>query len=174
MKKKQNKSYQIHTTSDMEYSKVIKIALGVLLVLGLTYFVTAIATGEIKFGNKDQEEKAETVIQYDEILAGEIFNRSQEEYYVLLFNFTDTFASYYLSLKDTYTEQENALPIYIVDLEKHPNKEYAVEEGETYAEYPDTIDDLKASNPTLIKIRNHKVTERISGRDRILEFFHQE
>ncbi len=174
MKKKQKRSYQIHTNSDMEYSKIIKIAIGVILVLGLTYFITAIATGEIKFGNKKKEETPETSIQYEEILAGEIFNRSPEEYYVLLFNFTDTFASYYLSLKDNYTKQENTLPIYIVDLEKHLNKDFVLEEGENYTEYPDNLNDLKVSNPTLIKIHDHKVTERINNRDDILNFLNQE
>ena len=33
----------------------------------------------------------------------------------------------YLSLKDTYAQNENSLPFYIVDLEKHVNKDYVLE-----------------------------------------------
>ena len=40
---------------------------------------------------------------------------------MLLFNFTDTFASYYLSLKDSYVKEDNSLPFYIIDLEKSVN-----------------------------------------------------
>lgn len=158
------------TSSDMEYSKVIKIAIGVVLVLALTYFITAVATGEIKFGKKKEVEKSETSIQYEEIIAGEIFNRSLDEYYVFLFNFTDSFASYYLSLKDNYTQKDDSSFIYIVDLEKHVNKGIVLEEGNDYTEYPDNIDSLKVSNPTILKISNHRVTERIVGREDILKF----
>lgn len=171
MKKKTKNSYRIHTSSDMEYSKIMKIAFGVMLVLVLTYFITALVTGEIQFGKKQEEKKKETAIQYEEIMAGEILNRSLDEYYVFLFNFTDTFASYYLSLKDSYTEKEDSLSVYIVDLEKHVNKDIVLEEGNDYINHPSNIDSLKVSNPTLLKISNHRVTERIVGRDDVLKFF---
>ena len=42
---------------------------------------------------------------------------NEDEYYVLAFSFTDTDASYYLSLKDSYKQNTDALPVYIVDLD---------------------------------------------------------
>ena len=53
-KKTERKLYKTNSTSDFEYAKIIKIAIGVVLVLGLTYFVTALATGEIDFKKKNE------------------------------------------------------------------------------------------------------------------------
>lgn len=171
MKKKTKKNlYRTSSNSDLEYAKIIKIGLGVIIVLALTYFVTAVATGEIKFNNKKKVEETETSIQYEEIIAGQIFNRSDKDYYVLLFNFTDTYGSYYLSLKDTYIKKDSSLPVYIVDLEKQINKEVVAGDSDTKI-YVDDIKKLKVSNPTLIRIKNHKVVQSIEEKEKILEFF---
>lgn len=171
MKKKTKKNlYRTSSNNDLEYAKIIKISLGVVIILALTYFVTAIATGEIKLGNNKKIEETETNIQYEEIIAGQIFNRSDKDYYVLLFDFTDTYASYYLSLKDTYTQKDKSLSVYIVDLEKQINKEIVSEDGNAKV-YVDDIKKLKVSNPTLIRIKNHKVVQSIEDKDKIIEFF---
>lgn len=170
-KKTKRNLYQSSNSSDLDYLKGIKIAIGVIVVLVLTYLVTATLTGEIKWGShKNKAVKEETSIQYEEIIAGEVLNRVQDEYYVLLFNFTDTFASYYLSLKDSYTNKEKSLAMYIVDLEKEINKTIVLE-GDSYSERVDVVSDLKVASPTLIKVRNHQVVERINGRNDILNFF---
>lgn len=174
MKKKTKRNlYKTNTSSDMEYSKIIKITLGVVLVLTLTYFVTALATGEIKFGKEKEELKEEVIIQYEEIIAGQILNRDKEEYYVLLFDFTDTYASYYLSLKDTYIKNDKALPFYIVDLEKHVNKSIVAADENEYKANVNNIDNLKVINPTILKVKNHKVIKNITGKENILKFFEE-
>ena len=82
MKKQKQKLYKSNRTPDTGYQTVIKIAVGVLITLILVYFTTAILSGEIKFGSKEKV-KEETEIQYQEIIAGESFNRNDKEYYVL-------------------------------------------------------------------------------------------
>lgn len=170
-KKTKRKLYKTNTNTDMEYTKLIKISIGVILVLALTYFITALASGEIKFGKDKEEVKEETSIQYEEIMVGQMLNRNQNEYYVLLFNFTDIFASHYLSLKDGYSQNEGSLPFYIIDLEKHVNKDYVLSENEKLIEKPIRLVDFKAVSPTIVRIKDRKVVERISGRDNILKFF---
>jgi len=174
MKKKTKRNlYKTNTSNDMEYAKLIKIGIGVILVLVLTYFVTALATGEIKFGKDKEIEKEETSIQYEEIIAGEVLNRNHDEYYVLLFNFTDTYASYYLSQKDSYSMKDSALPFYIVDLEKHINKSIVAEnEGQFKTDIND-VKDLKIMNPTVLKIQKHRVIQTIKGKENILKFFEE-
>lgn len=173
-KKQKRNLYKTNTSTEMEYSKIIKITIGVVLVLALTYFVTALASGEIKLGKtKVEEEKKETSIQYEEIMVGQMLNRSDDEYYVLLFNFTDTFASYYLSLKDSYAKEDNSLPFYIIDLEKSVNKDYVLKDGEKLIDKPVRLVDFKATSPTIVKIKNRKIIERISDRDNVLKFFEE-
>lgn len=173
-KKQKRKIYKTNSSSDMEYMKIIKIAIAVISVLLLTWFVTALVSGEIDFGKKETEEETEVSIQYEEIIAGQIFNRVDSEYYVLLFNFTDTFASHYLSLIDTYDTEEDSLPFYIVDLEKKVNEQYVLQEGEGLTEKPSSLAKFKATNPTIVRIKNGKVVERISERENVLEFFEEE
>ena len=169
-KKTKRKLYKTNTSSEMEYSKIIKISIGVIVTLGLVYLVTALLMGEIKFGNKTDTKKEPVDIQYEEIVAGEVLNRNKNEYYVLMFDFTDTFASYYLNLKDRYEMNNQSSYFYILDLEKKVNEEILLEEG-NYVEYPNNISELKVSSPTLLKINNHKVVTRITGRNNILDFF---
>lgn len=173
MKKKKQRNYIKTTTTDIEYMKVIKIAIGVILVLGIVYLVTALATGEIKL-KKEEVIKEETKIQYEEIIAGEVFNRTADDYYVLLFNFTDTFASYYLSKIDSYNAKDNSLPFYIVDLEKSQNGDYVTEDEDYDIGKPNQISDLKVVNPTLLKISNGKTSEVVVGRENILNFFNEQ
>ena len=92
-KKKQKRNlYRTNSSSDMEYNKIIKISIGVLVVLVLTYFGTAILSGEIKFGEKKKEEvKEEVSIQYEEIMVGQMLNRSEVNimyYYLILLMLT--------------------------------------------------------------------------------------
>ena len=76
MAKKKRKLYKTNQVTDTNYNKIVFIALGVIIVLGLVYFFTALAMGEIKLGKKEEKVKEETKIQYREILAGESFNRN--------------------------------------------------------------------------------------------------
>lgn len=171
-KKKQRNLYKTSPSSDMEYSKVIKIAIGVILVLMLTYLVTAILSGEIKFGNK--EVKEEVSIQYEEIIAGQILNRPEDEYYVLLFSFTDKLASNYLSLKDTYIEENNKVPFYIVDTDKQPNQMVLALNSEQEKINVNNVNDLKVTVPIIIKVKDHKVVESVKGLSDVVKFFKQD
>lgn len=148
---------------------IVKIAIGVVLVLAVVYLATALATGEIKLGNSDKKETKEATIQYEEIIAGSILNRQQDEYYVLAFSFTDTESSYYLSLKDSYKQNTDALPVYIVDLDKGFNQILIPKENEEYKENPENIKELKINGPTILKVKNSKVTSRVEGEDKFTE-----
>jgi len=110
---------------DTQVTRGIKIAVGVIIALGLVYLLTALATGEIKLGEKKKKESVEPEIQYEEIIAGQILNRKQNEYYVLAFDFTE-------EVKGT-TE-------------------------------------LKVTAPTILRIKDGKIVERISTKEKVKEF----
>ena len=154
--KRNKRHYKTTTSTELDYKRVIKIGVGVVLVLVIVYLVTAIASGEIKLNNKKVEEK--TAIQYEEIFAGEAFNRNASEYYVLFCNSSDSYASYYLNLIKSYRSQENSLPFYTVDIEKKMNNDYVTNE-------------LKIENPTILKIKDSKIVDTITGKDNVSNFF---
>ena len=172
--KKGQRSYKTTTTTEMDYTRVIKIAVGVLLVLGVFYFLTALSNGEIDFKGKNSNDKKETVIEYQEIMAGSIFNRNAKEYYVLLSDGSDNYTGYFKSLISTYNAKDNSLPFYTVDLEKKVNSQYKIldDDTNTYSK-PTDIDNLKVLSPTILKIKDGKAVDVIVGQEKILEFFNK-
>lgn len=150
--------------------KLVKILVAVVLVLGLVYLGTAVLTGEINLG-KEKKEETEVKIQYEEIIAGEILNRSYTEYYVLLFNFTNDDATNLLTLKDNYGYVNNSLPVYIVDLDKKFNSILTPLENEEIIEIPSNINDLRVKDATLLKVKGGKVTSRVTTYENIEKTF---
>lgn len=167
-KKKQKLNYEKNYGPDNEALKVVKILVAVVLFLLVFYFLAMIMTGEIKFGNKKKETPTE--IQYDEILAGETFNKNEEEYYVFYFNFSEKIASTYLIYRDGYLGKTEHFPMYMVDLEKGFNTRYVTKDEEEREEYPESISNLKVTSPTIVKVKDKKVVERIEGKDEVKEF----
>lgn len=168
-KNKKNKIKIQTTTSDNEVTKIVKILVVLLVILGITYLIAGLITGDIKFG-KEKEEETVAEIQYEEILAGESLNRSSDEYYVMYFNFTDNSSSSYITFKDTYTQKENALNMYLVDLEKGFNQSFVRNDDEEYNKNPDKVEDIKVVNPTIIKVANNMVVENIQGKTEVINY----
>jgi len=151
------RNYKTTTSTELDYMRVIKISVGVLIVFVLVLLGSKLAMGEIKLGKKSNNEEKVTKIDYQEIIVGEMFNRKNNEYYVLAYNFSDSYASYYKSLINNY-QLSSSMPFYIVDLDKKINIEYA-------------SNSLNINEPTLIKISDSKITDKIVGKDNIIDFF---
>ena len=168
MKKKQ-RNYKMTTSTELDYVRVIKISVGVLVVFALVYFLTALGTGEIDLNKKDNKKSTETAIEYQEIIGGEMLNRKASEYYVLLFDFKDTYAEYYKSLINTYTTKDNSLPFYTVDLNKKINEDYKV--PEEYKGRLVEFDTFRVDDVTLIKVKNGNFSVVADGQEDVLGFF---
>lgn len=170
MKKKNKIKIQTSTTSDFNTSTLIKIIIGVVLVLILTYFIGGLLNGSIKIGGKEKKEKEETVIQYSEIIIGETFTQKENEYYVLYYDFNSDLNNIIESYTYSYMYKQDALKMYTVDLSDGFNKDKVAEENENYINKPSNINDLKVQNPTILKISNKKVTERIEGKENTINY----
>lgn len=170
MKKNMNKKDVFGNANYSEQIKSLaKTSIIVVVILAIVYFATAFATGEIKLG-KEKEEVKESEIQYEEIIAGQIMNRIDKEYYVILFAYTSDEASTYLSLKQSYLQNTEALPVYLVDLDKNFNQSIIAKEDEEYKKKPNKVTDLKVNGTTILKVKDGKVTERIEGDDKVEEY----
>ncbi len=167
---KRQRSYKTTTSTELDYMRVIKISAGVLIVFALVLIGSKLAMGEIKL-NKSDENK-ETQIGYQEIIAGEAFNRKQDEYYVLFFSLSGSNYQYFVNAINMYKQYPDHAPIYVVDLDKKFNSEFIKKEGED-APYPKNIDSLKVEDPTLLKISNSETVDVIVGKDDITEFFNK-
>lgn len=131
--------------SDETRDKIIvalKILAGILAILLITVFITKIANGDFK--------KQEKEVVYNEIMAGQIFNRPEENYYVVIYSYeNDTdITSAISNLKNTR--------IYKVNLDDKINNSVIGEKN-----ISNNIADLKINSATLLEIENKEIKENI-------------
>lgn len=165
---KQSKKPKITSSYSPEVMSVIKIAIIVLVIFAVVYFFTAFATGKIKFG-KDKEQNEETKVQYEEILAGESFTQTSEDYLVLFYDSTSTEAGLYNTLLTNYKMKANALKFYKVDMANPMNQMYKTEENSNL--FVAKAADLKIKESALIHFVNHQVSSVHEGNVQIQEYF---
>lgn len=128
----------------------------VLLFLGSVYLLFAIFSGEIKLSDR----KKEVEINYEEILAGSISFINNNEYYVLLYNFSKKGFDEVLSLTKYQPKS-----VFTVDLEKGFNANFvAVNPSEKNLK---SLENLKVTSPTLIKVSNKSIVSTFEKNEEI-------
>ena len=164
---------------DGEILSFIKIALGVGVVVLIVFGATILMN---KLGVFDEgytkPERGEIIISYEDATVGTIFNRPDTEYYVVFDDFTENPNQYLTSILFRYSNEEEtlpiykvdmsngfnikyaALPIYKVDISNGFNIKYAGEQGNPSAQ---KVEDIKINGVTLIKIVNGKNVKYIEG-----------
>ena len=163
MSNKRKKEKKVYSSDSEEMYRMLKVLGGVVIVLALFYLVFAFARGELSFGKK--ETKKEVEIQNVEILAGNSFSRTEEEYYVLMYDFDSKNASKYDNIYDMYKSSGLSNKMYLVDLGKKFNSSYVVEDKSKVN--ISSIDTLKVVDGTLIKVSGGKGTSVSVGVDDI-------
>jgi len=151
------KNVKVNTVEQDEMIRMIKV-LGIVVVAMISfYLIFSIASGEISFGGK---KKQEVSIQNTIILAGNSFNRQEESYYVLMYDFKKDDSVVYANIYDMfgYISSEK---MYLVDLSSKFNEKYITEnESEINIE---SNANLKIVNGTLLKIENGKAVSKAVG-----------
>lgn len=165
---KKNKKNEKRIEDENYVNRFIFTVAIMLIVIIIGYlFIGIFVTKSISF-NKDEEEKEEVTIDNTTILAGEIFDQKDDEYYVLIYDVSDE-KSVLGNWKGIYASKENALPVYVVDSSKKLNANFIVEKDSNKS--PSGYSNLKIKSPTLIKIKDGKVTEYTEGNDDIKNIF---
>ena len=146
---------------DGEILSFIKTALGVGVVVLIVFGATILMN---KLGVFDEgytkPERGEIIISYEDATVGTIFNRPNAEYYVIFDDFTENPNQYLTSILFRYSNEEETLPIYKVDMSNGFNTKYAGEQGNPSAQ---KVEDIKINGVTLIKIVNGKNVKYIEG-----------
>lgn len=140
---------------------IIIIVVAVVLLVGM-YFLTTVIL------NKDSDDNSkitEDAIQYDEILAGESFNQSEDEYYVIYYDSSNEY-SVISSLISSYQLNNSDTKLYSVDLADGMNKKY-VTDGNIVT---DNASSLRVKDTTLLKFNNGEVSEVITDTNEITSF----
>ena len=161
--KSYNKKEMVQETSfTIGVSKVVKCVLAVGIVLGITYLFTIYITDK---NLRDSVKVGEARIQYEVILAGESFNQNSDDYVVLYYD-ENSIADYSEALSE-YNEKSDKISLYKCYTNEALNKKFVADDVSKDIKNPE---DLRVSKNTLIRFKNHKVEEVITGKDEIISY----
>ena len=146
----------------IEVYNIFKIALGVIIFLGLAFVLVNVMRGDWNLFTK-KNSKIES-INYDMVMVGTMFNKSDEEYLVLAYDTTSDAEMLYAYLKDSY---EGSKKLYVLDLSSGFNKAYI---GDNTVISND-ITKLKLSGPTLLVIKGDKIVSSYKTEKEIVKYF---
>ena len=151
--------------SDSLKSKII-VVVGVLAFLAIFYLLAVHITNKNSTIDDSNSTSSNTTSDYSEILFGSTFNRSEKEYLVIYYDKSnlDLSSSINSSITD-YSNKDNSLTVYTVDMSNMYNKGYVTSDETNKS--PSNIDELRVNGPTLIKISDGAVSEYIEGSDEI-------
>ena len=145
---------------DNEISKLFNIFTGVSILFIVFYLITSVVT------KKPEVVQQEVVdIQYEEILVGTLLDQKESSYYVLA-TLEDDLSNNLLELYTTkYSEKEGALPVYKINLNSVFNKTFI---SDTSKLNITNIEEIKFSKPTLLLIKDKKITSVYETSDKII------
>lgn len=138
---------------------IIIFVIVVLICVGI-YFLT---DNMIKRESNSNNTTQEVEIDYDIATIGTMFNRIEEEYYVLIYSSEDD-GSDLDSVLTKYRSSDNYLKTYFIDLDKKVNNSAV---GDKLVKNPKNSKEVKVIGATLYKIKNGNVTKCYSGVEEI-------
>lgn len=136
-----------------------------IIVIGVCIGIYFLTEYMIKKENNAALQETEAIIDYDIASIGTMFNRIEDDYYVLLYSSKDN-GSDLDSTLSTYRSSDNYIKTYYIDLDKKIN-ETAIS-NETVKK-PKTSEEVKVNGATLYRIKDGKVLNCYSGVDEIIE-----
>ena len=153
-------------STDNEMSKLIILILVVALVFALFYVITLFVTKKDSGSTTNEgENDTQVSIQYEKILASNIFTQKNSEYYVLVYFSDDNYLDLYKSYLTYYrTSIEGAVPYYLVDMGDVFNKSFIAEKSNLNVS---NIKELKFSQTALLRIRDNKIISTYEGNEQI-------
>ena len=162
MKKKTKNKKNVN--SEIEVGNLFKIILVIMIVFGIFYILTYYMQKNKKTTTNNGNNDHLAIIQYDEILIGNMLNQSEEEYYVLILNEED----YRTKYKNYLANYTNINKFYYALIDNAFNKPYI---GETSNLNVDNLSDLKISDTSLLKISAGKIVETYDGNSAVMQKF---
>lgn len=146
---------------DKEVLNVFKIALGVILFLGLSFVIINIMNGtwNLFTSKNDKTESIDNTM----VMVGTMFNKSDEEYLVMAYDLSDENQTFYSALIDNYTKKT----LYKLDLSSGFNANYV---GDT-SNITNDLSKLKFSSPTLLVIKGNNIVSSYNTETEIRDYF---
>ena len=138
---------------------LIIIFIVVVLICVGVYFLT---DNMIKRESNSNNSSQEVEIDYDIATVGTMFNRVEEEYYVLMYSSEND--SKLDSVLNKYRSSDDYIKTYFIDLDKKVNSSIL---GDKLVKEPKNSKEVKVTGATLYKIKNGTVVKCYSGIEEI-------
>lgn len=161
---KRIKKEKIQTEEQVEAIRFVRILLIlIVIVLGVYFFTRLFVTKDLFDKDSGETKTIKGEINYNKTLIGNMFNKSDNDYYVILYNTEDINAIYYSGLITNYQKNEKALKVYFADLSNPLNEKYAAKEDTKVNVNTTDFDKFRVGDLALIKISNGKITKALTS-----------
>lgn len=148
-----------------EVKRFIIILLSIIVLVLAVYGITRLIN--IDKDNNDDRTVTAGSIDYDKVSVGTLFNRADNEYYVIVYDGEAPNAIYYSALMNKYMDKEKSNKVYFCDLSNELNKKYYVGEDKDSNPNATTSSELAFKDLTLIKIKNGIIVKYLETLDTI-------
>lgn len=163
-KKGKLKQEKYVSEESQEIRRFVFILLGVIVTILIVYGITLIAK---KDSTTTEDNVTEGAINYNIVSVGTMLSKSDDEYYVMVYDTEKPNAAYYATLAGMYSSKNEGLKLYYCDLGNKLNSEFAVKEGESSNPKATGVDDFAFGEITLVRVKNGKVTKYLEDVDTI-------
>lgn len=169
IKKVEKKESKIVENDSYSIKNLLLIIFLLVVIFGVFYFITTLIV------KPTEEDKSNTVteLDYTKITLNNLLDRKEDVYFVLATkesvdnnqNFKTNYKEIYTNYINDYSEKEDALKFYNVDLDDALNKSYISDESNI----TENLSDLKLNDDVLFKIENGKIDKYYVGSSKIIE-----
>lgn len=149
---------------DKEVYNVFKIALGVLLFIGLAYAAINILNGNWNLFTKKNVPTTE--IDSKMLMVGTMFGKEEDEYLVLAYDLNDETEAYNAVLVDNYSGTKH---LYVLDLGSGFNRDFVGDK----ANITNDLTKLKFDGTTLLVLKGEKVIKSYRTEKEIYDYLSQ-
>ena len=163
MKKQKNKI----ENQNIEMGNLFKIILIILVFFGIFYILTYYIQENTEQTSEQKnlnDNSSVPIIQYEEILVGNMLEQNENEYYVLIVQEDD----YKTRYKDYLKQYSNQNKFYYSYINNGLNKRYISDSSNLNVS---NVSELRIKENTLLKISSKKVVESYEGNSKIMEKF---
>lgn len=167
-KEKRIKIDKYESEDQIEIKRFIRILIIIIIFVIAVYFLSRIFVSKDLFNKENNNDTPITgSINYNTTLIGNMFNKSSEEYYVLMYDTNDLQAAYYSGFISNYNRNENALDIYFANLSNPLNKTFVTENADEVNVNTTDFAKFKVGNIALLKISDGKISEALTDSEAI-------
>ena len=141
---------------------IIIFVIVLLFVVGI-YFFTVFVNKDNEPKNEDTNTSESTDVNIDttKAIVGTMLQKSEKDYYVILYKSDDNKSSEYLSLETKYKATKDALPVYNVDLTEGMNSKYYDKEHINLS--ANNVNDLRFGDITLLEVKDGKIIKSFTN-----------